>query len=320
MQTLTKILIPILIIFMLVGCFPAAGDQITPDNGTQNMPNSEENTSKEPKAHPLIIAHRGARSLAPENTIAAARKALEIGADLWELDVAVTSDNELIVVHDDTLNRTCNVAEKFPKRIPWNVWEFTLEEVKTLDCGTWFINTDPFEQIKKGNVTEAEANSYRGEKIPTLREAIQFTHDNQWRVNIELKDQVLDKFDNVIVEKTVALVEEFGMDDGKQVVISSFNHDYLKVVSAINPNIPVQVLTSEKIDNLSEYLEGFGTDSCNPRVTVWNKGELEKYSQAGIKFFIWTVNDPAKMKELIDVPVAGIFTDYPQVLKELLIP
>lgn len=156
--------------------------------------------------------------------------------------------------------------------------------------------------------------------MPTLREALEFTHANNWRVNIELKDQLLDKFDPVIVEKTVALVEEFGMDDGKQVVISSFNHDYLKMVRELNPKIPIQVLTSEKIDNLGEYLQNYGTDSCNPKVTVWNKGELEKYNQAGIKFFIWTVNDPVKMKELLDVPVAGIFTDYPQVLKELLNP
>ncbi len=284
------------------------------------MTKPSENESQESKALPLIIAHRGARSLAPENTIAAAKKALEIGADLWELDVAVTSDNELIVVHDDTLNRTCDVAEKFPKKIPWNVWDFTLEEVKTLDCGTWFINTDPFEQIEKGNVTEAETNSYRGEKMPTLREAIAFTHENNWRVNIELKDQLLDKFDHVIVEKTVALVEEFGMDDGKQVVISSFNHDYLKMVRDINPNIPVQVLTSEKIDNPSDYLKGIGTDSLNPRVTVWSPAELERMTREGIRFNIWTVNDPVKMKELIAVPVAGIFTDYPQILKELLYP
>ena len=116
-----------------------------------------------------------ARSLAPENTLAAARKALEIGADLWELDVAMTADGELFVVHDDTLERTSNVREVFPDRKPFSNYLFTLEEVKRLDFGSWFVSTDPFKQIAAGNVSAAEQESYRGEKAPTLREALAFT-------------------------------------------------------------------------------------------------------------------------------------------------
>ncbi len=75
---------------------------------------------------PLNIAHRGARSLAPENTLAAARLGLEIGADLWELDVAATSDEQLVVLHDDTLERTSNAQQVFPGRAPWTVSTFSL--------------------------------------------------------------------------------------------------------------------------------------------------------------------------------------------------
>ncbi len=321
--------IPLFVLLLVAGCIKSESSNTNLDNRTQDMTKIKENTKtpsititpqNNDKTLPLIIAHRGARSLSPENTIAAAKKALEIGADLWELDVAVTSDNELVVLHDDTLDRTCDVKDKYPGKVPWRVWEFTLEELKTLDCGTWFINTDPFGQIKKGNVSEEELESYRGEKMPTLSEALTFTHENHWRVNIELKDQFLDQYDSVIVERTVALIEELGMDDGIQVVISSFNHEYLRMVKELNPNIPIQMLTSVKINNLSEYLKLYGTDSCNPKIDVWSKQDLEQLGKEGIKFNIWTVNDPATMNELIDIHVAGIFTDYPQLLKGILYP
>ncbi len=119
----------------------------------------------------LNIAHRGARSLAPENTLAAARKALEVGADLWELDVAMTADGELFVVHDDTLARTSNVEELFPDRKPWSNSLFTLAEIKRLDFGAWFVEQDPFKQISAGQVSAAELASYRGEKAPTEHRA-----------------------------------------------------------------------------------------------------------------------------------------------------
>ncbi len=136
---------------------------------------------------PLNIAHRGARSLAPENTLAAARKALEAGADMWELDVNVTADGELVVMHDDTLTRTTNAEALFPRRAPWRVVDFTLAEIKQLDTGGPFLAQDPFEQIGAGVISSAEQAALRGEPVPTLREALQFTADRRWRVNVEIK-------------------------------------------------------------------------------------------------------------------------------------
>ena len=268
--------------------------------------------------HTLIIGHRGARSLAPENTIAAARKAFEVGADMWELDVAVTSDHELVVLHDDTLDRTCNVQDLFPGKVPWRVWDFTLAEISTLDCGSWFIRKDPFGQIKAGAVSQEEADSYIGEPLPTLRQALEFTRDNDWRVNVELKDQPTDEYGQILVEKTVALINELAMDDGVQVAISSFNHTYLTMVESLNPNIPVQALTSTKIKNLTEYLSDLGRNSCNPKVDVWKPEELATFNQEGIEFNVWTVNDETTMKQLMEANVNGIITDYPQKLEEIL--
>jgi len=269
-------------------------------------------------SRPLIIAHRGARSLAPENTLAAARKALELGADLWELDVAVTSDGEMVVVHDDTLDRTCNVQQIFPGRFPWRVWDFTLAEIQTLDCGSWFNETDPFEQIREGNVSAAEQEAYVGERAPTLRQALEFTRDNNWRVNVELKDQPNEALGKTLVENSIALIQELGMDDGEQVVISSFNHEYLKTIRAQAPQIPIQALTSKEIDSLAEYLDQLGASACNPKANIWSAKELAELGQSGIQFNVWTVNDEAVMNQLIEANVQGIFTDFPQTLALIL--
>lgn len=267
---------------------------------------------------PLVIAHRGAGSLAPENTLAAARKALEIGADLWELDVSVTADGELVLMHDNTLERTCNVEEVFPDREPWQVWDFTLAEIQTLDCGSWFNKKDPFKEIEAGNVSESDQQSYVGELAPTLRQALEFTLDNNWRVNVELKKQPSEELDRIIVEKTVALIEELGMDDGQQVVISSFKHDYLRTVKDLNPRIPTQAITSKAIRDLPAYLAELGTDTCNPKVTAWNYKRLGEMRAQGIAFNVWTVDDELTMKALINTGVNGVVTNYPQTLIRLL--
>ena len=121
------------------------------------------------------IAHRGARSLAPENTIAAARRGLEVGADMWELDVQLTADDELLVMHDPKLTRTSDVVDRFPQRRPWPVDEFALSDIQTLDCGGWFVRQDPFGQIAAGALSTSEADSYIGLRAPTLRQALEFT-------------------------------------------------------------------------------------------------------------------------------------------------
>jgi glycerophosphoryl diester phosphodiesterase len=128
-------------------------------------------------SRPLVIAHRGARSLAPENTLAAAIAAWRLGADGWELDVRMTKDGELILMHDETLSRTTNAPSLFPNRSPWLVSDFTLEEIKMLDAGSWFVDQDPYGTIAVGEVSPEEAAKFRGEKVPTLKEALALTKE-----------------------------------------------------------------------------------------------------------------------------------------------
>ncbi|MBW2561125.1 MAG: glycerophosphodiester phosphodiesterase, partial [Deltaproteobacteria bacterium] len=129
-----------------------------------------------------IIAHRGARSLAPENTLAAARRAREAGADLWETDVTVTKGGELVLLHDESLTRTTDVRDRFPNREPWHCSAFILREIRLLDAASWFEKADPFGQIAAGVVGKEDLSAYRGERIPTLREALQFTRDTSFPV------------------------------------------------------------------------------------------------------------------------------------------
>lgn len=265
---------------------------------------------------PLNIAHRGARSLAPENTLAAARKGLEIGADLWELDVAVTADSELVVLHDDTLKRTSNVEQVFPERRPWLVHTFTLAELRRLDFGSWFNKTDPFKQIAAGAVTKEMQKNYVGEPIPTLREALVFTRDNQWQVNVEIKDATGTPGDRDVAEKVVALIKEVRMIE--RVLISSFNHSYLKRVKASNPALPTAALVETPADDPVRLVCELGAIGYNPGIEHFRPKDIPAIRKAGVEVFVWTVNDPETMRELINNGVSGIFTDFPQMLKSIL--
>jgi glycerophosphoryl diester phosphodiesterase len=269
-----------------------------------------------PFSKPLNIAHRGARSLAPENTLAAARKAYEIGADMWELDVAVTADGELVVLHDDTLERTSNAQQVFPDRKPWAVYTFTLAELRQLDFGSWFNEKDPFKQIAAGAVTKEMQQSYAGEPIPTLREALVFTRDNHWRVNVEIKDASGTPGDQDVVEKVVALINDLGMVD--RVIISSFNHSYLSRVKAANLALTTAALVEAKPADPVGLVRGLGALGYNPSLKNIRAQDIPALRQAGVDVYVWTVNEAGDMRALTANGATGIITDFPQLLKEVL--
>lgn len=259
----------------------------------------------------IIIAHRGARSLAPENTIMAAEVAYKIGADMWELDVALTYDNELVVIHDDTLTRTSNAKAVYPKKSPWNVRLFTLEELKKLDFGSWFLAEDPFGTIKEGLISVEDQEKMKNIQIPTLEEALLFTRDHNWKVNIEIKDVTGTPGDATIVEQVVSLVEELDMADS--VIISSFNHTYLRRVKDINPELKTAPIVNEGVSDPVALLQDLGAQAYHPGIK--HIGDLSKIAlarNAGFDVNVWTVNDIDTMLELIESGVSGLFTDFPQ--------
>ena len=260
----------------------------------------------------LCIAHRGARSLAPENTLCAAAKALHIGADLWELDVMMTADGELVVIHDRDLDRTSNAKRVFPSRRPWRVNEFTLEEIRLLDFGSWFEKRDPFGQIAAGLVHGDDLKRYRGERAPQLREALEFTLAQSWYVNVEIKDLRGTGGHDKVIARVVDEIARLRMED--RVLLSSFNHGYLKQAKALNPSIPTGVLVNRRHVDPVRLMRDLGVDTYHPRVSSLKAGDMRLVREQGIPILAWVVNDEVVMRDLIKKGVNGIFTDFPQLL------
>lgn len=268
------------------------------------------------RPHVLNIAHRGARSLAPENTLASARKALECGADLWECDVTLTADGIPVILHDDNLRRTSNASSVYPKRKPWKVHSFTLEELKKLDFGSWYISTDPFKQIKSGAIQPDMLQKFVGLPILTLQEALEFTKKNNWQINVEIKDLRRTPGDSMIVQKVLNAISELKMEE--QVWLSSFNHLYLSQVKKSAPAIRTGALVEWLDLNPLARLRQLGAQSYNPGIRLANPRTVRAIREQGFDVFVWTVNKETSMRKLIKAGVTGIFTDFPQILNGVL--
>jgi glycerophosphoryl diester phosphodiesterase len=265
----------------------------------------------------LNIAHRGARSLAPENTLAAARAALDAGADMWELDVSLTADGIPVLLHDDTLERTSNVADIFPERRPWLVSRFSLAELRRLDFGSWFVELDPFRQIAAGNLSPDACAALRGEAIPTLREALDFTREHRWRVNVEIKFPMQGPADDGVVGQVVAMIEELGL--AEQVIVSSFYHPYLARVKALNPALATGALVHQTpAENPVDILTRLQAVAYHPSRRAILPADIVSLRAQGFDVNVYTVNDEALMQTLIESQASGIITDFPQTLAALL--
>lgn len=242
-------------------------------------------------ASPLVIAHRGASSLAPENTMAAVHAALDLGVDMVEVDVHRSMDGELVVIHDGTVTRTTNGTGA--------VNRFTLADLKKLDAGSWFDT------------------SFEGERIPTLREVLEAAKDRA-TVLIELKGERTEV-------RTVELVRELGMSG--QVVIQSFDFQQIQKAKQKAPEIPTVFLVSQPehsseperaavwMTNMAEYV---GASGVAVRHNWFTPELLELASDKGLQVFVWTVDGKSNLRKFIGAGVDGIITNEPQDLLSLL--
>ncbi len=270
---------------------------------------------------PLVIAHRGARSLAPENTLAAAEAAQLLGANLWEFDVATTRDGELILLHDETLARTTDVALRFPDRSPWRAADFTWEEIQTLDAGSWFLRDDPFGTLASGVFPSAWRGRLPGQRILSLRQALEWTRQENFGADIELKgnggsraqsDQM-----HRTVERTVSLVREFRLE--RSVFISSFEREMIHHLKSIAPEIAGVLLFHGLPSNPNALLAEVGADGVAIRLPAFEEEVARTLAQAGYGVYVWTVNGPQELACLTqDRFLSGIITDWPQRLIEIL--
>jgi len=258
----------------------------------------------------LIAAHRGARSLAPENTLAAARAALAAGARMWESDLRMSRDEELVLLHDPDLKRTSDAQSKFAGRSPWLVDDFTLGELKSLDFGSWFGAADPFGQIAAGGISPSELASYSGEPAVTLEEAILFTIRNDWLLNVEIKDLSGRPGHESIVEKVVSLVRSLGA--AEKMLISSFNHYYLTLIRRLDKNIRTGVLVNSfQSDPVGLMLE-LDAFTFNPGLRAFWPPQIRRLKQKGFGVLVWVLNDPWLAGAFFAMGADGIFTDFPQ--------
>jgi len=238
----------------------------------------------------MVIAHRGFSGCAPENTMIAFKKAMEVGSDMIELDVRLSQEGEVVVIHDETLERTTTGNGK--------VIEKTINELKKLDAGSKFHS------------------SFSGERIPTLREVLQLAH-RQIRVNIELKIGNYERWTILdLAERALREVEMAGMVD--QVVFSSFDPIALERVLKKNQAAPVAYLYNRPWNFPREVTEGrpFSTLTC--RKSVLTAENISRAHQEGIRVGVYTLNTEEEMGKFIELKVNAIITDYPDRLIKIL--
>lgn len=230
---------------------------------------------------PLVIAHRGASAYAPENTTASFKKALEMGANGIELDVHISKDDHLIVMHDERVDRTTN-GTGFIK-------DLTLSELKNLDAGSWFDN------------------AYIGEQIPTLEEVLDLIKDKNLFLNIELKSGPI--LYEGIERRVIDLITKYNMKEN--VIISSFNHYSLLTVKEIDPSVKTGVLYMAGLVKPWEYAKKLNADAIHP--LFYNIVPLVVIGCSNNKIQInpFTVNEEAHILGVAKAGVSGIITNYP---------
>jgi len=257
-----------------------------------------------------VIAHRGARSLAPENTLAAARKAHQLGADMWETDVAVTADDQLVLMHDDAMTRTTNVCDIFPERVPAAFSTYSLAEIRSLDAGSWFESDDPFGQVAAGAVDDQELAGFVGEKVPTLREAFELTLELDWFVNLELKAQPSPKNNFDLVSAVLKLADEVNIGPD-HLLFSSARLAWLKTLKQYSPAFQVQAILGLFAEDPMDFSDPF-FDTFNPRHTRLSIDQCKSQVDRGLKLNPYSVNDAETIASLVDIGVTGLITDFPQ--------
>jgi glycerophosphoryl diester phosphodiesterase len=239
---------------------------------------------------PLNFAHRGACNEAPENTLAAFRRAVDLGADGIELDVQLSADGEVVVIHDFSLETTTNGKG--------SVRDKTLAELRELDAGATF---DP---------------SFSGQRIPTLQEVVDAVGDHLL-LNIELKTE--ETKDSGLAAAVVRIIEENGLLD--RAVLSSFNPLAVWRAKRLNPRVPAGLLYAPDSPFLLrrpwprhfmhlEALHPYHAD-IDVRYMDWAR-------KRGYRIHTWTVDEPDRMRALMLLGVDIIITNLPDLLSQVL--
>lgn len=239
---------------------------------------------------PLIFAHRGASKVAPENTLPAFEQAIALGADGVELDIQYTSDGKVVCIHNLTLEKTTNGSGR--------VSAHTLAELRKLDAGAWF------------------GAAFAGTRVPLLDEVLDLLK-GKLLINIELK--VLDTRQSGLGTDAVKAVRQHGMTD--QVVFSSFNPFALRGALREGPEFDGGLLLASDLPSWTRWTvtRRFSkANSLHPELKMVDAAYAAAAQRAGLPLRVWTVNEEADMRRMIDLGVDAIITDKPDQLAQVL--
>ncbi len=235
-------------------------------------------------ARPRILGHRGVMGLCPENTMASFRRAVELGCAILELDVHLSKDGELMVIHDETLERTTTGRGE--------VRALTAAAIRRVDAGVRF------------------AKEFRGERVPFLEEVLDLVREADVAVNIEIKNGP--NFPAGIARKVTRLVSRFDLE--ARTVISSFDHQVLVECHRLAPETPTAALSVARLHDASDYLRRMGASGYHPR---WNYLTRELVRELrGDGFFVntWIIHDRAGWRRLASWGVDAIGVNDPTFL------
>jgi glycerophosphoryl diester phosphodiesterase len=238
---------------------------------------------------PLLIGHRGYPAKFPENTLASFEGAMQAGCDMIELDVTLTKDRKVVVIHDDTLDRTTN--GKGP------VLEQTVEEIKRLDAGSWF------------------APQFSAERVPELSEVMELTA-GRCMLNIEIKESAFEATYPVdaVEHQVVKLVKTSGAMD--RVIISSFDKRILERIAAMDAPPAVAYISDHGADkSVLDMLLAMKAFSWHPRFTVLTRNQVDMLHTAGLKVFPWTINTRAEAEKVLALGVDGLICNELRVMQ-----
>lgn len=256
----------------------------------------------------LVIAHQGGEGLRPSNTMSAFENAVALGVDMLETDVHATADGELVLIHDDTVDRTTNGSGALR--------EMSLAEVQALDAGYYWTDDN------------GQSYPYRGQglTIPTLRELLTaFPH---MRFNVEIK-----QVEPPIAAPLCDLIRELGMEE--QLLVASFSEVAMMAFREVCPEVATSMVQGEIIPffvlnklwlgaTYQPQVEAIQVPEFRGGIVPWgdlrviNGRFIRDAQRHNVEFHVWTVNETADMERMLDWGVDGIITDRPDRLLELL--
>jgi len=253
----------------------------------------------------LIAAHRGARSIRPENTMSAFKEAIG-KADFIELDVRFSKDGVAVIIHDTSLERTSDAENLSEFKIPYRVEDYNYSELLKLDFSYGFLRDDPFGTLKSKIVKKSDI---KPQKISTLKEVLDFLKKHKMPVCVEIKDMLGPIFDKTAVKTILNIVKDCDMED--LVLISSFSHKYIKQVYKLNPHIDTSALQgNSNPKDIITYLRDLHVTCYSPSLRIITGSLINKLNHAGFFVSIFTVNDEKEKIKLFNEGAKAVYTDF----------